>query len=368
MALVSFFLTELCAYARAGHPPGAVYHWTDNESICAYLLYRQTKTRASWRERSSKDLWAEIIGRIRYWCSLGGQWCTSWVRSHVDSDQTRSEESWTCAERLNIEADRIATLELDKAPLNPLPESSPQLGTDLMGGSWYTVKIDPSFADCTEPMLDSFSKHFTSHVAAKSFMKYWTHRVKSRNAGKSVTVSAPHLDNRLSKTNRRSQLMRSKWDVFRSKLWWDHLPSMWVRNRGSSLSTEDCEHRRCDLCGEKSQGTTWHILGRCTNPELILARHARSQQKLRQALDETFHPLLPASKCYRNLLDALSMEGDCWTTPTDWEDEVTRAGEASNPWYGLLLFPASWLDDWHEEGDGSYSHWSKGVVVPQKTG
>ena len=30
------------------------------------------------------------------------------------------------------------------------------------------------------------------------------------------------------------------------------------------------------------------------------------------------------------------------------------------------MFPASWLDDWHDEGDGSYGHWSKGVVALRK--
>ena len=42
----------------------------------------------------------------------------------VDSDPNRPEESWTGAERLNIEADRIATLELNKAPLDRSPTRS----------------------------------------------------------------------------------------------------------------------------------------------------------------------------------------------------------------------------------------------------
>ena len=67
--------------------------------------------RAVSAKLSCRDLWAEILGRICYWRNNGGDWCTSWVRGHVDSTDTE-QEKWTRAEWGNVAADAMASSQL----------------------------------------------------------------------------------------------------------------------------------------------------------------------------------------------------------------------------------------------------------------
>ena len=55
-------------------------------------------------------------------------------------------------------------------------------------------------------------------------------------------------------------------DVFRTRLWWDHLPSPAIRARGGA------ESDKCNLCGSGSIGTTWHVLAECGAEGLVKAR------------------------------------------------------------------------------------------------
>ena len=56
--------------------------------------------------------------------------------------------------------------------------------------------------------------------------------------------------------------------IFRSKLWWDHLPSQQVRARGKGTSEAPADPS-CELCGEPGEGSTWHTLSACPHPQLV---------------------------------------------------------------------------------------------------
>jgi hypothetical protein len=112
MSIVSA-LRELTGLVWRGLRAGAVFHWTDNESICLFMLRRGVASMRSWRDRCCRDLWAEIRGRLNVWARAGGTWCSSWVKGHVDKEEAagrREVGQRSVAEELNIQADDIATV------------------------------------------------------------------------------------------------------------------------------------------------------------------------------------------------------------------------------------------------------------------
>ena len=95
-------------------PPGEVRHWTDNEAVVMGMAAIGGARIREWRDKKSRDLWGEVITLVRLWREGGGTWRTDWVEGHVDGPQSgRERETWSLAERWNVEADAIATAELE---------------------------------------------------------------------------------------------------------------------------------------------------------------------------------------------------------------------------------------------------------------
>ena len=91
---------------------------------------------------------------------------------------------------------------------------------------------------------------------------------------------------------------------------------------------------RGDHCLRECAGTTWHILAECTHDALVTAR-AAGRARILQALNdiEKGEPPTAATRVWR---EAFREEDGCWVPPPDWTDgEMTKAGEAFNPWYGI---------------------------------
>ena len=121
---------------------------------------------------------------------------------------------------------------------------------------------------------------------------------------------------------------------------------------------------RCVYCLRECAGTTWHILAECTHDALVTAR-AEGRVRILQALDEIEKGETPtaATRVWR---EAFREEDGCWKPPPDWTDEMTKAGEVFNPWYGL--FPPAWLDSrWREKGE-EYRHWTSTVSELRRVG
>ena len=147
----------------------------------------------------------------------------------------------------------------------------------------------------------------------------------------------PVLDKRLTSVSK-VKLLRSDGEIFRAKLWWDHLPSQGVRARGCTTEAQDA--MQCDFCTRKCAGSTWHIMAECPATPLLEARKTGSEQ-----LQEL------ASKVWRGVgVDGpnpewekeFTMEGGEWRRPRDCPKGDPRAGNVANPWYGI--FSAAWLD------------------------
>jgi hypothetical protein len=347
-------LRVLCRNAARGGVAGPVAHWTDNESIVRVLSCSNTMRRDKWRRLQSRDLWAEIRGRIQWWEGRGGRWCTKWVKGHVDSDMSRAEHTWSGAERQNMMADALATSQL----VSPTSECAPD-PTDWppKEGVWTSSGANPTLG---VQWWDDIRALFGKHATDTAGHRYWQAREARRN--KATPAGQPAIDTRLARSSD-AKRGRSRWDIFRCKLWWDHLPSQAVRNRGSQTNAGGAANR-CDHCLRECAGTTWHILAECTHDALVTAR-AAGRVRILQALDdiEKGEPPTAATRVWR---EAFREEDGCWVPPPDWTDEMTKAGEAFNPWYGL--FPPAWLDNrWREKGE-EYRHWTSTVSEIRKVG
>ena len=96
-----------------------------------------------------------------------------------------------------------------------------------------------------------------------------------------------------------------------------------------------------------------------------MTARAAGRVRILQALDdiEKGEPPTAATRVWR---EAFREEDGCWVPPPDWTDEMTKAGEAFNPWYGL--FPPAWLDNrWREKGE-EYRHWTSTVSEIRRVG
>ena len=192
--------------------------------------------------------------------------------------------------------------------------------------------------------------------------------MKGRVGGAGELVSAmvqhprPVLDTRLVKTSEKMTTKSTAQTVFRSKLWWDHLPSQQVRARGKQRQggavnidggvAEEQDRPKCQLFGQDSEGSTWHVLALCEERSLTAARR-EAADKLREAW-ETEASQYPGSVTLREELGELfMMEGDQWQAPPGWEGEGAKAGLAANPWYGI--FDPKCVDAWCGEGEVAVS-------------
>ena len=353
---LTLFLRELCRSVEEGRVAGKVSHWTDNETIVKVIRRFRSMRRDQWRKRQSRDLWAEVRGRINFWLQKGGEWMTNWVKGHVDSDSNRAVESWTGAERQNMMADALATYHLNLAVrrVAALPASNWTLGE----GRWTSVGPGPLRG---VQWWDATDRHWRQHASVQAGYRYWKKREGKRQGAAGAEI--PAVDTRLARSGdeRRGG---SKWDIFRCKLWWDHLPSQAVRRRGQQESGEGQTPNKCDHCQRPCEGTTWHVIAECGNAELVTARE-QGRERITQTLDDIERARGPTrtTSVWR---EAFSMADGKWVAPPEWRDELTKAGEVFNPWYGL--FPPHWLDDrWQEKGDG-HSHWTGAVSELRKLG
>ena len=144
---------------------------------------------------------------------------TNWVKGHVDSDSNRAAESWTGgAERQNIMADALATHHLNltvRRGVAALPASSWTLGE----GRWMCVGLGPLRG---VQWWDATDRHWRQHASVQAGYRYWKKREGRRQDASGA--EEPAVDIRLARSGDEKRC-GSTWDVFRCKLWWDHLPS-----------------------------------------------------------------------------------------------------------------------------------------------
>lgn len=241
MSIVSA-LRELTGLVWRGLRAGAVFHWTDNESICLFMLRRGVASMRSWRDRCCRDLWAEIRGRLNVWARAGGTWCSSWVKGHVDKEEAagrREVGQRSVAEELNIQADDIATVLLRGEEGDKMEACEGAL-SDMPGGRWSHVS-SLGTERARVVWMDSFSTSFRVAVEQVAIRRYWQQRVEGRvvkGSDKQTKAQAvaenpfPHIDTRLVRWGSKPTKARKPVDIFKSKLWWNHLPSLHVRSRG----------------------------------------------------------------------------------------------------------------------------------------
>ena len=76
---------------------------------------------------------------------------------------------------------------------------------------------------------------------------------------------------------------RRRRDLFRTQLWWDHLPSPEVLGRGGQQNHE--EPLKCPHCSAPGLASTWHLLAECSAPTLVKTRTAAAYQLRKMVLD-----------------------------------------------------------------------------------
>jgi hypothetical protein len=113
---------------RGKRRAGDITHWTDNEGVVIGLARLDAGALAgnkSYRELSCDDLWAEVNGRLEEWKDRGGTWTSYWVKGHVHATN-RAQDTYTLAEKMNIEADQLAGTHLSAsvADLNDICNSA----------------------------------------------------------------------------------------------------------------------------------------------------------------------------------------------------------------------------------------------------
>jgi hypothetical protein len=247
------------------HPPGAVEHWCDNMSVCNTILHRSTTTARKWRSKPCRDMWAELIRRLHWWTKEGGAWDTRWVKGHVDADASRKPAEYTAAERLNIRADRVAE-RVSKSV--EVPEKWATIVNDprvQFGGIWWRVE-----ADGTSGMFwDNIGVEIQRQGRAKAGARYWSKRQRGRGVT-TKTTATPAWDDRVLPRLGGKRKARTAVDIFRTQLWWDHLPSPVNFLRGKATP----EDAKCLYCDAPGIVTSWHILAKCPNVALVSARRA----------------------------------------------------------------------------------------------
>ena len=359
---------------------GPVSHWTDNESICKFMQRRGTAPFRDWHARKSRDLWAEIRGRLSHWYALGGSWETSWVKGHVDSIASREEDSYTQAERMNMRADEIATAHLEGRGRGEEDQTLEVVDgafhlAATTGGIWALPSRSMHCSDSTITHDDPTAE-MPPRAAARALNLYWRERSERRvkkgviTEGLRAATPSPAMDERVLRSHSGGTTPNaSDWPriIFRSKLWWDHLPSQQVLNRGVPATQQPPELSTCELCGKMGEGSTWHLLASCKGATEIIqmrqAAHGHFSNLLVDLRPEYYGPRAALLSKWRG--SVFRMVDDEWKPTRGWEcRDGANAGLYENPWYGL--FSPAWLDAWlecREEDPPSIQHYDAGVKL-----
>ena len=364
-------LRALCAMLKEGEgSAGPVVHWSDNESICMFLQRRGRAQGKDWRARSSRDLWAEIRGRLRYWGERGGTWESSWVKGHVDKS-SKKEQEYTVAERMNMAADAQASAFLTeqgggRGEMVVVPGAL----TEVSGGIW---EGRDSHSGGWRGWWDRMETELEEHAQRESMIRYWQERQRRRcedarqRERKWREEPAPVMDRRLMKPARRSRSGGGGVGptVFKAKLWWDHLPSQQVRARGEKLSEEERRQIRCDMCEEQCEGSTWHVLAECRGSKTVIDVRALGTERIRAKIQELLSEGWEED-IRKTWLEKFQCRGSRWRCPPGWEEGGAKAGERTNYWYGV--FGVDWLDDWCLEFGDEVRVYDRGVRVLRELG
>ena len=335
-----------------GKGPGAVSHFCDNEGVVKLIRGRGGLTRRQWRSRPCRNLWGELRGRLQWWTENGGTWQTNWVKGHVDEDKTRAPASYTVAEQLNFEADRLAG-EGSAGVVEEVGAGDDHLGS-IPAGKWWVKQ--PSGL---QVHWDGVPRMLEQQGRALAGAEYW--RQRQRQRGVTVFQTQVGWDTRITGKCGKQGAAKSALDVFRTQLWWNHLMTPEVLSRGKKPGEV---RQECELCGAEGVATAWHILGECSYGRLVESRSAAAKM-----LRERVVKLVPAkSECRRLWHDAFNLiAGKRWQCPEGWGQEGGgKAGTAANPWFGCI--PREWFDTWIVDLDAAphSEEWLRGRSILNK--
>ena len=167
--------------------------------------------------------------------------------------------------------------------------------------------------------------------------RYWRKRQGRRTSDpvvrqqKWIEEPAPVMDRRLMRGGAQWGARSTAMAVFKAKLWWDHLPSQQVRARGTARTPAETEGLTCDLCGERSEGSTWHVLAECLGAHPVREARVLGAERLRAKILTILSEAQEATVC-RMWLDKFTCREACWRCPAGWEDGGAKAGERENNW------------------------------------
>jgi hypothetical protein len=108
--------------------------------------------------------------------------------------------------------------------------------SDMPGGRWSHVS-SLGTERARVVWMDSFSTSFRVAVEQVAIRRYWQQRVEGRvvkGSDKQTKAQAvaenpfPHIDTRLVRWGSKPTKARKPVDIFKSKLWWNHLPSFYT--------------------------------------------------------------------------------------------------------------------------------------------
>ena len=310
----------------ATDPPGVVWHWCDNQGVVDVVNQTAEAPSLMRRHQACRHIFAELFARLEWWREAGGTWQLGWVKGHVDTLPDRSAESYTVAECLNMEADSLAAWAGRAVEARP-PTTSGETGTRVVGGVWRRCSSQrPSWDDRTDLIYEQ--------GRALVEKRYWQTRQERRGTG--AVKEEVGWDRRVLPTLGGRKRARQAIDLFRTKLWWDHLPSPEVLHRGEANPPT-----RCMYCEEPDRPSSWHVLAECRHPRLVSARAAATRRVRAEVM--RLGQGSPSLGLWSGGFETTT-DGD-WVKPLGWGEEGGRkAGVNPNPWYGCL--PPAWLDHW----------------------
>ena len=232
-----------------------------------------------------------------------------------------------------------------------LPPSQPTLErfreTGVEGGTWWPCSV-------REPVWDDMFQFISRSGRGVAETRYWQTRQNKR--GVAELRDQVGWDRRVQTGLGRKKRARGGVDLFRTKLWWDHLPSPEVLQRGKEATGDEA----CPYCAETGVVSTWHILAACPNEALQRTR-TLATELIHRAVTEHARGDARALAEWRQ---GYATEADGrWREPEGWrEEEDKKAGCHANPWYGCL--PRQWLDLWgaQHRGRDKVTHWELGQV------
>ena len=168
------------------------------------------------------------------------------MKGHVDADKDRTEESYTQAERMNIRADELATKYMEaqeeaiepEEPLLQVVEGAVEADTC---GTWALPCAQEEGVSHLTTLDDPIAA-MPARAAERALSMYWKTRSDRRlkegliSAEQNQAAPTPIIDERVMKPGGAGKETVKDWGeaIFRSKLWWDHLPSQQVINRGAA--------------------------------------------------------------------------------------------------------------------------------------